>query len=671
MGNTAKRTYTGLPVCKVIEKVAGVNNAVTVIKSAEWQQYNHYPLKAVWPVLDKPALSLCRQRYRAYEEHYNQRVDEANHFIGKYNNSVSAEIEKSEAPKAYWLASQNFLEANSAMDVWRYNNLARHENEKKGMKVYQLRKVQPLKNEHRLFFDLVLRKYATDLLKMLPVFRKKGKSEPVTIPKVDINSCHLQNLTHVGGSRMTNQSRATLRRHKKRLEEAGVLQDRSSRGHKRGVNYFVNPEIMAISDDFSKKTMVSDNQPLKMLNSTKCTDIYTLTRAITQNNLNAVDKSTSDITKKSVGESENPDDSAGFLPVMRPPSEDFTRAPMGRKQKKSAGGEKFPAAKKNGARSPGENPENGTASRKAGVDRPSPQSGMAAGTTEKGGASMNATAADNLRNTGVAGNIPLHRGVQENPGQGTTPAKGDGTTISARNSDELRESLLPSWDFSVKLADGKCSEADITPLNKLVLESNSGNLDHFEYVDLILQNLFVYFARLYRFKTGYRLYHKLVFKLYEDWAKSYFFYNRNGHSLDKSTILERYRKLVFTMTSKRHGAQQRIDRGMFDPPHIEVYLNPHAATPGTLLHHYKKIEKKAPTLDHEIAQFGKGLRKIAERSKVYSLHKHRLFRKFSQHAKGHIDDMQLFQYANDNLPSELKRDFDLHWTVFINNKNQK
>jgi len=623
MSNSAKRSNKSSSVLQVMQEVPSVKKEVQVISATELQQMGNYPFRAVLPILEKTTLSLCYKRYREYETLYNDTLYDYNIIVGTFNNRVEKTIIDSTNKESYQQQAKNFKDQHRLKNVWEYNHTAQEYNMMFPDPIIELRQAQPLKNNHRDLFDMILRQYQIDLFNMKRMQQRMGKTHVTTIPRVDVNTSHLTDLNHLGGAKMTLKTRVTLRRTKQRLEEAGILQDKAFRGHKRGVLYFITPQILAVLDDFDGEILKSDNQLVISPRVTKCYDSLTLTCTINKPIIKGVVEKTTPIRKKAVRDKDNlSKNGTGFL-SRNCRTDSFTCTPSGKVLKKP-----IPPTKEKNNVSPG---------KKYIVDHAPLKIKMPA---------------DTLKNKDAS----------------DTPEKPLSRT--QQNSEHLRETILEPWEFCVQIGNKELENRPIIPLEALYLEVKSGYLPQDEFNELILQNIFWEFAKVYSQNPNYYPYHKIWKEIYDVFLNSYFFNHRKGHYLNKKTVLERYQTLLFCINNKRYGILKKTKKGKFTPPRIEVYLNPYSATPGTFFHYYKLQENKGKKWYNDKILAIKKYRLNAKKSILYQANIEKMFRYFKAYEK-HRDLQKLLSQVQQNLPKEVQNDFDIHWQNFLKGLNYK
>jgi hypothetical protein len=242
----------------------------------------NYPIRAVYPLISSEATQEIYRRYKHYEKAYNEKVATANKERLRYNKEVERNWEESE--NRDWLRGilakhkSNYRNASG----WTYNEKAKEMNLKLGQKAIPLAKIQPLRDVHGVFFKLVVFEYGSQLTRYTRNRRASNSTYVRAIPQVDINTKHLENTKGVDGLFMTSVCPDTLLNRKKRLEEAGVIQNGVYRGPKRGTLHYINPEIMAIYDGFDAKLTTLENQPFTERETKKFRDTVLNTRAISK-----------------------------------------------------------------------------------------------------------------------------------------------------------------------------------------------------------------------------------------------------------------------------------------------------------------------------------------------------------------------------------------------------
>lgn len=650
-----RRSRKARPLASTIGDVPGMPTGFVAVHNKEGDGGDGHPLRAVYPVLRKRSKSFTIAAYQIYVKRYNQFVSLYNRDVKKQNQMADSHFESHKGEEREKLAFRimGFCGQNAHLNGWEFNEKARLYNEMVGGEAIKLRKMQTIKQSTEKVFQTMLWEYSNQLQKQSRNKKALGHTYERSVYKMDVNSLHLERAKTEFGLQMLDFCQDTILNHKKRLTEAGILLKGQFRGHERGTLHHINPQILAIEDDFDGKIRVAENQLLTSERPEVFRDTDILTCSITQSNLmESVDKSPlSKIRKKIAMER-----AKSGMPMLdflsdRLPSEDFTRSPSGKEQKKSIDREKIsPAGRKKRAA--------GTTSQIKEVP-----AGISHGNDVAGNDTKNRDTRAKNQVTGT--DVPEASTDRGSHGPGTKDA---GCSPSQLNTLGLREMVEPAWDFCVNLGNRSYGRTLPIPMERLVMEMDSGTMDHLEFNELLLQDLFKHFAMAYSGDPSYYPWHKVWKNLYDTWLQSYFFMHRNGHHLSKRTVLERYQKLLYTMNSKRYGVLERIRKKKFDPPQALVYLNPYSATKGTLLHHYKFLEGRSPKLDSEIRKVRAELRKNGKLSNAYTKGLEKLRRYFRAYQK-HGDTQKLFDQVKYNLPKQIQDDFHKHWESFVLNRS--
>lgn len=221
---------------------------------------NEPVLTAVWPYITNEALSITMDSYRVYISRYNERIRLANSDTAKYNAEVQkyrSGTELTEVQKEY---SRIFCMKNAGKRAAEFNQLADQFNQEYGMLVRK-RNLATVKYATELVFKQIMHIYSTQLSKQTAAYMQLGTCLPKPIKKLEINAWHITELkrNEVASIDICIQ---TVRNHRERLEEAGVLIDYSFRGHEKGVRMAVNPQILSIYDAKTQKLACAGNQQL-------------------------------------------------------------------------------------------------------------------------------------------------------------------------------------------------------------------------------------------------------------------------------------------------------------------------------------------------------------------------------------------------------------------------
>jgi hypothetical protein len=238
---------------------------------------NKPPVSAVLPLLTKEAKAQTMINYDNHVSNYNNCIREKNEEIKKFNNSITPE-EFTEVQKEY---SRLFKIKNSRLKGIAFNNLAEKFNAEYGNCI-PLKNIQTLKYTTRPIFFQMLHLYSIQIEEKTAEYAKLGVTEASTVPQFEVNSHHITNLKS-GDVYSIDVNNKTIRNHKQRLEEAGILYHYYFQGHKKGVKMHINSQILTVLDAKTKNLTVAENQTLTSLKGKIVTYNNHTTRAFNKN----------------------------------------------------------------------------------------------------------------------------------------------------------------------------------------------------------------------------------------------------------------------------------------------------------------------------------------------------------------------------------------------------
>jgi len=221
---------------------------------------NEAQILAVWPYITNEALASTMDNYRIYISQYNEKIRIANGEISKHNAEVDRYRQENDLTEVQKQYSNIFCLKNWGKRPAEYNQLADQFNQEYGLLVRK-RKLATVKYATELVFKQIMHIYSTQLAKQTAAYMQLGTSEAKPVKKLEINAWHITELkrNEVASIDICIQ---TVRNHRERLEEAGVLIDYSFRGHEKGVRMAINPQILSIFDAKTQKLARAGNQQL-------------------------------------------------------------------------------------------------------------------------------------------------------------------------------------------------------------------------------------------------------------------------------------------------------------------------------------------------------------------------------------------------------------------------
>ncbi|MEM1339849.1 MAG: hypothetical protein AAF634_05035 [Bacteroidota bacterium] len=664
---STKRSQIKQSAGELLEQIKKKNPAFRIEYSNYGPQSSQdYPLRGVFPVMFEREKSLTMGAYKLYVDRYNARVRSENRLIVHQRNLANTYFENFQDKQKLIFQIGGFNGRYRHLNKWEFNAKAREYNDKLGNQVIPLQKIQTVKQSTEKVFFTMLWSYSSQLKRYSELRRAGGQQYVRQIPQMDTNSIHLQGQKGAFGLHMLDYCRETIRKHKARLLECGILINRNFRGHEKGTTHHITPEILVVSDDFDGKSIVVENQLLIKGHPKVFGDIVLHTSSISTNNVNDVDKPTSIERKKSSKQHPNPKKQVpGFLPDSQP-SVEGTSTPSGSNEKIEIATRENLAAPIRDSKDEGP----GTTSLET-ISAPG-------NTPEKKDSGplhvprLSNSTSDTPRNADTSGRRPSlktvdHPSREKGMAPDTLDNKDNAGSIALENSDFLLKTIQEDWAFACEL--GNKEHVNSQPINpeNLVLEITSGNLNNAEFATVLCQDLFRQFSRLYYHACSKGFpWHKPWHEKYQEWLNSWPFVHKNGYVHTKKIAYRNYLRIKYALLSGRHGALNRVRHGNFElkANTIKSYLDAVNPKPGSFLFWYLRIADKAPKVDAHINKILASMKKRGMNARLYERDLIRLKRYFKKWEK-HRDDMRLLRQVQENLSPEVIRDFRYHFQKFI------
>lgn len=211
-------------------------------------------LKAIHPIINAEAFALTMDRYRIFVSQLNEQRRKENIEIENHNHNARKFV-PNDIQKPFL---QLFLRKNRNLSAPDYNKLVDEFEKERGI-LTPKKKLHIVKYQSELLFQHFLYEYSLQLQENTKVFKDLGQNEPRPIKMLEINSYKIVMQTR-NGHQSIDICQETVKNHRKRLLEAGVLINYTFCGHKRGIKTHINPEILAIFDLFTEKITITENQ---------------------------------------------------------------------------------------------------------------------------------------------------------------------------------------------------------------------------------------------------------------------------------------------------------------------------------------------------------------------------------------------------------------------------
>jgi len=219
---------------------------------SEEQEYVH-------PIIIPGDIRDTMSNYLKASDSYNKKADLENHSIKTQNKRVDKSRCKKPLQDSEMSALNSFYNMISPLNTWERNERVAEYNRCNGSEVAKMETIKTLKYPTQVVFQHILWHYSQQLYKRKEVRQRVLMNIPGTLPHVEIHSGWITS-EKIKEERRLKVSIRTLRRQRKRLQEAGILQDYLFEGSSRPVKVRINPEILHVTDNHSTKKTAPENQ---------------------------------------------------------------------------------------------------------------------------------------------------------------------------------------------------------------------------------------------------------------------------------------------------------------------------------------------------------------------------------------------------------------------------
>lgn len=212
---------------------------------------------AVHPMITNQDFAATMDNYRVYVAEYNEKVKEENKQINKHNAMVALNNEPENKQTTEMLKTL-FYKHNMSLPNRDFNAKADEFCKTHGY-IIEKRKIQTVKPSTELFFQNFLHIYSKQMHERTSTYIKNRLTARRPLQELDIRSDKVTALKR-NGVKSVNTCNKTVRNHRQRLQEAGVLEGYVFRGTWFGVSCNINPTILVFTDVYGEKSTTTDNQ---------------------------------------------------------------------------------------------------------------------------------------------------------------------------------------------------------------------------------------------------------------------------------------------------------------------------------------------------------------------------------------------------------------------------
>ncbi|ALM50332.1 hypothetical protein AMR72_16430 [Flavobacterium psychrophilum] len=225
---------------------------------------NDTVVKAVYPAIKDKSFAMTMDNYRKFVSEYNIKVKDANTLIDKHNAAV--QIYKKDKQLADYEKDilVNFLLRNAHLNAWEYNEEIDQAGEIFG-RFLEKRRIQTIKPFAEQVFQNMLHLYNKQLMKRNEHYMRFAIRDERPIQYMEINAYQVTTIKRPENDVISLPiCNKTVRNHRARLQEAGIIIDYTFCGTKRGIKCHINPEILVILDMHTKEITSTENQLLNL-----------------------------------------------------------------------------------------------------------------------------------------------------------------------------------------------------------------------------------------------------------------------------------------------------------------------------------------------------------------------------------------------------------------------
>lgn len=254
-----------------------------------------YPLKAIYPAIN---LAQTMENYRQKVHLYNLHVDDYNALVDVHNSEVEKNkknlnelqktfveffIKKHAKVKKYLATnrtgeyltddsgnyiirekleyiSENVIEYNKEVDATLQHGY-----------LIEKRHLQKIKTTSEKVFQQMVFLYNVQLTERNKRYMELGVKDVSRLPKMEVNSWDIAT-SERNGVKAIDLHKRTIRRHRKRLTDAGILVEYEFCSNKRPIKTYINPEIISVFDLKTNKYTNAQNQEVTSSSVTNLPD---------------------------------------------------------------------------------------------------------------------------------------------------------------------------------------------------------------------------------------------------------------------------------------------------------------------------------------------------------------------------------------------------------------
>lgn len=245
-------------------------------------------LSAIYPAIIQEAFAQTMDNYRKYVAGYNFQTMAENEVIDKFNAGVALYLKQNPLSEIQRKLIEMFrFRSKEIRDTRQYNADVDDFCQANGP-IFPKQRIQTVKYGTEQVFSNLLHMYNGQLMKRNAQYMSLRVITPRPIQELNINAKMVTEFMRNGVKSLALCSKS-VRNHRQRLEECGVLVDYHFQGAQRPVCGHVNPEILVVLDLKTNQLTSAENQHVTPYNGKVLPDNHDNTRSIIKENKRKVD----------------------------------------------------------------------------------------------------------------------------------------------------------------------------------------------------------------------------------------------------------------------------------------------------------------------------------------------------------------------------------------------
>ncbi|TXK73924.1 hypothetical protein [Mesonia sp. HuA40] len=213
----------------------------------------------IYPILTNANFKETLANYNKHIKKYNMQVWMNNAEVRKYNKEVIKNRRANAVSFDQKVQEQVWKETHKHLEPEDYNKAVEAYNNEHGPQLRKRNIKQEVKPDTEKYFMAFLHQFNMQLFKRKEVRSKLGVDISGDLPKLELYPNKIVE-AEKDGCKNLPVSTESVRHHRERLEQAGVLHSYEYRGSKRPVKIAFNEEILSLTDNKKPKTALTDNQ---------------------------------------------------------------------------------------------------------------------------------------------------------------------------------------------------------------------------------------------------------------------------------------------------------------------------------------------------------------------------------------------------------------------------